>query len=572
MVLAGATVANSILGGTYSDDFNLSSTESGEGSSALSAHGVATGTNTARIVFSTGSGGLSAQKSAIESGIDRLRDTAHVVSASDPLATGTTSKNGRVAYSTVRFDDNPITLGESLVDDVNRATDPVRSAGVAVDYTGNLGKAAVPATGDLRAELIGILIAIIVLLLGVRRVIAAGLPILTSLVGVATALAGLGLLASQVTFAKASPTLAIMIGLGVGIDYALFIVTRHRQQLTEGHRPGRRGRLALATAGRAVLFAGMTVVIALLGLFAVGIPFIGKLGLGRRDRRRGGRCRRGDAGARAARLRRAGDRPAPRAAGPSPRSPPTARRALASGTRWAARQRHPWRYLIGSVLVVLILAIPALSLQLGHRRQRAPSHDATPRGRPTTLTEGFGRAPTARSSSVSSRRRRRAHATRPDARPASQTLGRRRASRPPRRPANEADDAAALAVIPPPPRRTRETADLVTTCATTSIPPVIDGHRRAAYVGGCDRRRSIDIRRHRVRSGCRGSSRSWSPLSFLLLMVVFRVDPRAAQGRGHEPAVDRRRVRRDRRGVPVGLGPAACRRRHDRCRSSPSCR
>lgn len=277
-VLAGATVANNIVGGTFSDDFSLSNTESGAGSSALAAHGVAAGANSSRIVFHT-NGQLSAQHTTIENSVDQLRHVAHVQSVSDPFGAGTVSTNGQVAYATIRFDSNPVNLGDTLIDSVGHATDSVRSTGINVDYTGNLGKAAEPATGDLRSELIGIIIAIVVLLIAFGSVLAAGLPILTSIVGVATALAGLGLIASQITFATASPTLAIMIGLGVGIDYAVFLTTRHRQQLMNGADPVTAAGATTASSGRSVLVAASTVVIALLGLFAVRVSFIGKLGL-----------------------------------------------------------------------------------------------------------------------------------------------------------------------------------------------------------------------------------------------------------------------------------------------------
>ncbi|HEV7649956.1 MAG TPA: MMPL family transporter [Actinophytocola sp.] len=388
LVLVGATVANGAAGGTFSDDFDLSGTESGQGSDALSDHGVAVGANTSRLVFSTHDGTLADQQTAIEKSIDQVKGVAHVVSASDPLGQETTSSDGKVAYSTIRFDDNPASIGGSLVDDVNRATDPARDAKVSVDYTGNLGKAAEPASGDLRSELIGIIIAIIVLLLAFGSVIAAVLPIVTSVVGVATALAGLGLLATQVTFAKASPTLAIMIGLGVGIDYALFLTTRHRQKLIEGATPQQAAGSAIATSGRSVLIAASTVVIALLGLFAVGVTFIGKLGLA--------------ASIAVAVAAIAAVTLVPALLGLAGRRIDRlhVRRPIAEETtdgtadtwyRYAhALERHPWRYLTGAVLVVLILAIPTLSLRLGHVDDGAGKPDSTTRVAYDALAAGFG--------------------------------------------------------------------------------------------------------------------------------------------------------------------------------------
>ncbi len=121
--------------------------------------------------------------------------------------------------------------------------------------------------------------AIVVLLVGFGSVIEAGLPLVTALLSAVGGLACLGLLASAFTFATVSSTLATMIGLGVGIDYALFLITRHRQNLMDGAGPVHAAGLATATSGRAVLVSGCTVIIALAGLYASGVSFIGKLGL-----------------------------------------------------------------------------------------------------------------------------------------------------------------------------------------------------------------------------------------------------------------------------------------------------
>jgi len=141
------------------------------------------------------------------------------------------------------------------------------------------GQAAAPKAKNANSELIGIVVALVVLLVGFGSVFAALLPLFTAMVGVFTGLGLLGMLAATVAFGTSSPTLATMMGLGVGIDYALFLTTRHRQRLLEGDDPTLAIRRTLAASGRSVVIAAVTVVIAMCGLYASGITFIGKLGL-----------------------------------------------------------------------------------------------------------------------------------------------------------------------------------------------------------------------------------------------------------------------------------------------------
>jgi RND superfamily putative drug exporter len=387
-VLAGATVANNLAGGTYSDDFSLSGSESGKGSVVLTQNGIGAGANSARLVFRVNSGTLSGSSATIEQAVAAVRAVPHVVSVSDPLSPATTSANGQIAFASAQFDDKPAALGADLIDGIDHATDPVRATGVDVSYSGALGKAAEPAGGDLRSELVGIVVALLVLLIGFGSVLAAGLPVLTSIIGVATGLGFLGLLASTVTFATASPTLAIMIGLGVGIDYALFLTTRFRQRLIDGEEPVEAAGQTVATSGRSVLIAATTVVIALMGLFAVGVSFIGKLGLA-------AAITVVVAGVAAVTLvpallglaRRRIDRWHVR----RPVAEQSADGTESAWHRYAVRiDRHPWRYLGAGVLVAAVLAIPAFSLQLGHIDESADPAGSTTRQAYDAISTGFG--------------------------------------------------------------------------------------------------------------------------------------------------------------------------------------
>ncbi|QRP48259.1 MMPL family transporter [Amycolatopsis sp. FDAARGOS 1241] len=248
------------VGGTYSDDFSLPGAESGQGSAVLAEHDIVGGSNSARLVFRVDTGTLSSQSAAIEQAVTQVRAVPHVVSFSDPPAAGSTAPGGRIPFGTITFDDKPAVLGSTLTDGIDKATDPVRAAGVQVDYSGRLGKAAEPGAGDFGSELIGLVVAILVLLLAFGSVFAAGLPIVTSIIGVATGLGILGLLAALITFATASPTLAIMIGFGGGIDFALFLTTRFRQHLIDGDDPATAAGRTVATSGRSVLIAATTLV------------------------------------------------------------------------------------------------------------------------------------------------------------------------------------------------------------------------------------------------------------------------------------------------------------------------
>ncbi|SDU72035.1 MMPL family transporter [Jiangella alkaliphila] len=383
VVLAGTVVADRVWGGTYSDDFTLPGTESGQGSDLLVGHGVAASAYSARLVFQDDDG-LAAQDDAVDQAVADVADVEHVLAVSDLVA----APDGTVGYVTVQFDGNPGAFGSTFVDDVDAAVEPARDAGVDVDYTGALGQAAEPAPDDRRSEGIGIAVAVVVLLVAFGSVLAAVLPIASSVIGVLAALSLLGLLAAGVDFATASPTLAAMLGLGVGIDYALFLTTRHRQRLLDGADPVAAAGRTVATSGRSVLIAASTVVIALSGLWATRIGFIGKLGLAATVAVVVAGVAAvtlvpallGLAGRRIDRLR--------------VRTPVAEESGDGSASGWRryalALDRHPWRYLLAGVLVAGILAVPTLSLRLGHVDDGASAQGSTTREAYDALAAGFG--------------------------------------------------------------------------------------------------------------------------------------------------------------------------------------
>jgi RND superfamily putative drug exporter len=177
----------------------------------------------------------------------------------------------------VRYGSDIRDLTAQVYHRLDAAAEPVRAEGVAVDFRGIIIERAFEPTSGT-AELVGLGVALLVLLIAFGSVVAAGLPILVAIVGLAVGTGLVLLVAATVDVPTAAPLLAVMLGLGAGIDYALFVVTRFRSELAAGQPPVAAAGRAVATAGRAVVFAGGTVVVAILGLAFAGIPFIATLG------------------------------------------------------------------------------------------------------------------------------------------------------------------------------------------------------------------------------------------------------------------------------------------------------
>ncbi|MGO9083502.1 MAG: MMPL family transporter [Streptosporangiaceae bacterium] len=387
ILITGATIGHRALGGAYSDDFSLPGTAAEQGAILLKAHHFGAADGGSQIVFAVGSGTLARDRGVIEASMAKVRGLPDVVAASDPLGLASTAASGRIAYSTVYMSVNPVTLGPGYVSSVDQAVAAARSAGVSVSYGGLLGQAARPRERDSRSDLIGIAAAIVVLLIGFGSVYAAGLPVLSAALGAIAGLGLLGMLAAATAFATVSPTLAVMMGLGVGIDYALFLTTRHRQFVMDGADPAQAAAASLATSGPSVLVAAVTVVIALLGLYASGLAFIGKLGLA--------------AGVTVATAALGALTLCPALLGLAGRSidrlrvrTPAAEGSADHGgwQRYAERLgAHPWRFLAAGVAIIAILAVPVASIRLGHVDAGADPASYSDKQAYDAIATGFGR-------------------------------------------------------------------------------------------------------------------------------------------------------------------------------------
>ena len=275
LVLGGVGAVT--LSGKTQDTFSLPNTESSQAFDLVKERsGATTDGAIARVVVRAEDGSTIAQEKATIEKALALSKTSHVQSIADPFATGTISKDGRTAYATITYDRQAQELVPADKDALERAVSDLRDAGLTAVAGGD-------ATADTEmshsAEVVGILIALVVLAITFGSLVAAGMPLLTAIVGVGTGLLGVTTLTGFIDLSSVTPALASMLGLAVGIDYALFIMSRFKHEVNEGHPHDEAAGVAVGTAGSAVVFAGLTVVIALAGLSITGISFLTQMGL-----------------------------------------------------------------------------------------------------------------------------------------------------------------------------------------------------------------------------------------------------------------------------------------------------
>jgi RND superfamily putative drug exporter len=378
VALAGLALA---FKGTFADEFKVPGTESQRAIELIqqavpqsNADGA-----TGRVVFAAAAG-EQLDKTVVARAVQRLGGVDDVASASDPFQTGAVSEDGRIAYTDLQFSVPQMEVGAPQTDAIEAA-----AAGAAsqIEYGG--AAAAVESEPPI-GEVLGVLVALVVLAVTFGSLLAAGLPLLTALFGVGVGMLGIVLASGVTDLTSTATTLAAMLGLAVGIDYALLILSRHRTQVRDGMPIAESIALATGTAGSAVVFAGSTVMIALVALLMTGTPFLAQMGIAA-------------AGAIAvavlasltlvpALLAFGGTRMV-RGKTFSAELAPDAKPTL--GARWVALVMRRPVVASGLVIVALgALAIPALDVRLGLPNDGTANPETSARQAYDLVSEGFG--------------------------------------------------------------------------------------------------------------------------------------------------------------------------------------
>ncbi|MFE9017157.1 MMPL family transporter [Streptomyces sp. NPDC007808] len=393
VILAALITCVGVFGGKLDDRFTVPGTESQR---ALDTLGKtlpeASGVN-AQIVFTAPEGGrvTDARFTAAIAGAEAAASKAPQVSAvMGPDVTGAVSADRSTAIVQVQYSVQRSEVRAASLDAVERAAEAAERDGLRTFVGGSVYGSNGVHIGP--SEIIGVAVAVLVLVVTFGSLLAAGMSLLPALLGVAVGLAGLLALAPAVSISSTAVTLALMLGLAVGIDYVLFILSRHRQQLARGTDPQESAALATGTAGSAVVFAGSTVIIALAALSVIGIPFLTVMGLGA-----AGAvlvavlaaitlvpALAGFAGTRL--TPKPGSKAAQRATDPDG---PSGRAAL--GARWVRfAVAKPWLTVLAVAGLLLTLALPAADLRLALPDNASAPVGSTERKAYDTINDKFG--------------------------------------------------------------------------------------------------------------------------------------------------------------------------------------
>ena len=281
IILGGLLAAKNAFGGEYVNNYTVSGSDSATGLNVLNSTFPQQGGYGGQIVFHATKGTVADQQSAVNQSVSNVSKLPDVIKAVSPFAssdTGAVSKDGTIAYASVGWNVNPDSLDSSYLDKLNNAVAPVTKAGLQVEYGAGAGEIG-QKTSDIKSEVIGLACALVLLLAMFGSLVAAAIPLVSAIFSVLSGLALLGLLARLITFPTTAPTIATLLGLGVAVDYGLFLVARYREQLDAGMGVVASARRAAGTSGTAIVVAGTTVSVSVLGLYISGVGFVGSLGL-----------------------------------------------------------------------------------------------------------------------------------------------------------------------------------------------------------------------------------------------------------------------------------------------------
>ncbi|MDX2935536.1 MMPL family transporter [Streptomyces ipomoeae] len=391
-VLAAVIACLVAFGGQTDDEFTIPGSESQRAMDTLKETLPAAAGTSAQIVFIAPKGHEITEPrytSVISATMAQADKAPQVVGVTDPIETKTISPDRTTALGQVQYEVSRAGLKDGSLDAVEDATQDAKHAGLTVEVGGNAYSTETEASHT--RELLGLVAALVVLTITFGSLLTAGMPLLTAVLGVGVMLLGLHALTGTFTISSTALSLATMLGLAVGIDYALFILSRHRSQLAQGMPPRESAATATGTAGSAVVFAGLTVVIALVGLSVVGIPFLTVMGL---------------AGAGAvlvavavaltllpALLGFAGERLRPKPGSRAARREQAAHTSgrLPFGERWGRIvTRRPLVTLAATLIALLTLALPVRDLHLSMPVNATAPTDSTQRKTYDSVADAFG--------------------------------------------------------------------------------------------------------------------------------------------------------------------------------------
>ncbi|MBV9094984.1 MAG: MMPL family transporter [Streptosporangiaceae bacterium] len=405
IILGGLLAAKNAFGGEYVNNYTVSGSNSAAGQNLVNSTFPQQGGYGGQIVFHATQGTVTAQQSAVNQSVSNVAKLPDVIKAVSPFAspsTGAVSTNGTIAYASVSWSVNPNTLETSYLDKLNNAVAPATKAGLQVAYGAGAGQIG-QTTSDTKSEVIGLACALVLLLIMFWSLIAAAIPLVSAIFSVLTGLALLALLAKVITFPTTAPTIATLLGLGVAVDYGLFMVARHREQLDTGMSVVRSIRRAAGTSGAAIVVAGSTVAVSVLALYISGVGFVGALGLAAAlvvvvtmicaltlVPAFMGLVKEG-VRALTARVRAHKERLSAQQQAAQTAAATHEQHEHSAFARWGRMvSAHPWPWGVASVVVLLVLAIPLFSITLGQPDNGTNPTSESSRQAYDLISQGFG--------------------------------------------------------------------------------------------------------------------------------------------------------------------------------------